>query len=119
MARITTDIEDAKIKLQEGPLTIGVRSNDKCWDYYESGIISTSDGCNQDKWLDHCVAIVGLGSETYEKETKLPDVVEYKCKISYSGFCKKNRIRQFRFPFVYCCKAKIIEEGETITETIT
>jgi len=118
MARIKSDIEDAKIKLQEGPLTIGVRSNDKCWDNYQSGIISTADGCNNKKWLDHCVAIVGLGTETVTQTYKTKDKYDYKCKVSATGICRKNRVRKYKFPYVYCCKKKLIEEGEWITETI-
>jgi len=115
MGRITTTVTDVKRKLQEGPLSIGVRSNDKCWDNYKSGIISSSDGCRT-SGIDHCVAIVGLGIETVTKTYKTEDKYSYKCKITYNGKCKKNRVYRFKFPFLYCCKLTDFEEGEWITE---
>lgn len=61
--------------------------------------------------------MVGLGTETVTKTIKTEAKYKYKCKISGSGFCKKKKIRMYKFPFVYCCKEKLVrpETSETLT----
>ena len=113
---ITGGIQDVKEKLQEGPLAAAVSAGGECWDYMNGGILSSEDNCS--KRIDHVVVIVGVGTENIDKTYTTEDKYEYKCKRSRTGTCKKNRKRMFRFPFVYCCKEKLIEEGETITENI-
>ena len=107
---IEGDIENAKIALQNGPLSVGVSASRRCWSDYKSGILSEADNCPTS--VDHLVVIVGIGTEPVEKTYyEVEPTYEYKCRMSYSGFCNKKRERIYRFPFVYCCKEKMEDPG--------
>ena len=115
MLSLSGDIQDLKEELQNGPFTIAVAAGNSCWFGYEGGIISYRDNCPV--WLDHAVVVVGLGSEETTFVNQTPDLYEYKCRISFTGLCSRNRIRRRYFFVTYCCKKKMIEEGTVSTET--
>lgn len=45
-------------KLQNGPMAIAVAAGNRCWRFYESGVLTSSHECPTD--VDHAVVIVGL-----------------------------------------------------------
>ena len=106
-----------KDQLQQGPFTIYIQANHRCWLDYTGGILSSKD-CTYTR-LDHAVTVVGLGKEVTTYTTKTPNKYRNKCKRQRNGQCKagwnQKRRRNGR---IVCCKRKLIEEGETTTVTV-
>ena len=51
-------VAEMKDRIQQGPLSIGVSAGNDCWQFYESGILSSANNCPTS--LDHGVVVVGL-----------------------------------------------------------
>ena len=117
MISLDGDVQSLKDQLADGPFTIAVQAGDYCWDYYQGGILTYRDECG-DYWLDHAVTVVGIGMETVTFETKTPNTYKSKCKVKPFGKCKKGWKKRNKGGLRYCCKKKLIEEGEVISETV-
>ena len=102
---LSGDVLDAKIKLQDQPLTIACGSGNSCWYGYNGGILSSEDNCPTN--IDHAINLVGLGSEETERLVTTEDKYKYKCKVSFMGLCKKGRKRIWRGVVLMCCKEKL------------
>ena len=60
-------VDDMKMAIQDGPMTIAVAADNWCWRYYDAGVLSSANNCPSSEWaLDHGVVIVGLHTKGYD-----------------------------------------------------
>ena len=56
--------EEMRTQIQKGPFIADVDGDSDCWDFYQSGIITSDSKCsgNGNTWddLNHSVTVVGL-----------------------------------------------------------
>ena len=54
--------EEMRAQLQKGPFIADVDGGSDCWEFYESGIVTSASKCSGNTWddLNHSVTVVGL-----------------------------------------------------------
>jgi C1A family cysteine protease len=112
--QITGSIGDAVIKMQDGPLTFAVAAGNDCWRFYESGILTSADGCPTS--LDHAVVAVGVDSETITVTTQGDSNTTCR-KASRSEKRNKSCSGGAVYGGKKCCTTTTTE-GATTTETV-
>ena len=61
-------VDDMKLAIQDGPMTVAVAAGNWCWRYYEAGVLSSANECpSSEDDLDHGVVVVGLHTTGYEE----------------------------------------------------
>ena len=88
---LSGEVEVLKQAIQQGPFTIYVQAGHD-WTTYLGGILTYKEYSAQR--LNHGVNVVGLGYELTTVEEVVKAKYKLKCKMSYSGFCIKNKKRR-------------------------
>lgn len=118
--QITTSISDAKVKLEEGPMTIAVSAYGSCWRYYKEGVLTSADNCSTS--INHAVVIVGLDSEEVTTTvTTGGSKGRYRCRKASrtekkSKTCENEGEKSVRRG-TKCCWREDAVEGTTTTTT--
>ena len=133
----TADVSSVVAELKNGPMTVAVSAGNKCWRFYQGGILTeekaAEENCGTDQ--NHAVTLVaftaaeedGSDEEPTCEEKEICETIKKKCKRATKAektakqcgadrgdnFFRKNRkgVKKLR----KCCKPKY-DECETIEE---